>query len=86
MKEKNKGLSSSQNHPNDILALIGKRGWVFECNNSNPFYQTEKIAEPIISEKAKITLPDLTKTFVYDISTLKGKLISWFRNNIFGNR
>ena len=28
------------------------------------FYQTEKIAEPIISEKAKITLPDLKQTFV----------------------
>ena len=43
-------------------------------NNNNPFYQTEKIAEPIISKKAKITLPDLTKTFVYDIASEKGKI------------
>jgi alpha-L-fucosidase 2 len=42
--------------------------------NSNPFYKTEKIAEPIISEKATITPPDLKKTFVYDIATEKGKM------------
>ena len=42
-------------------------------DNSNPFYKTEKIAEPIISEKAKITVPDLKKTFVYDVPTEKGK-------------
>jgi alpha-L-fucosidase 2 len=42
--------------------------------NSNPFFQTEKIAEPIISGKATITPPDLKKTFVYDIATEKGKM------------
>ncbi|HXS58502.1 MAG TPA: glycoside hydrolase family 95 protein [Hanamia sp.] len=43
-------------------------------DNRNAFYQIEKIAEPIISEKAKITLPDLKQTFVYDIATEKGKI------------
>jgi len=42
-------------------------------DNTNAFYQTEKIKTPIISEKAKITLPDLKQTFVYDIPTVKGK-------------
>jgi alpha-L-fucosidase 2 len=42
-------------------------------DNTNAFYQTEKIKTPIISEKAKITLPDLKQTFVYDIATEKGK-------------
>ena len=42
-------------------------------DNPNVFYQTEKIAEPVISEKAKITLPDLKQTFVYDIATERGK-------------
>jgi alpha-L-fucosidase 2 len=42
-------------------------------DNTNAFYQTEKIKTPIISEKAKITLPDLKPTFVYDIPTEKGK-------------
>jgi alpha-L-fucosidase 2 len=41
--------------------------------NSNPFYQTEKTAAPIISSKATITPPDLKKTFVYDMATTKGK-------------
>jgi alpha-L-fucosidase 2 len=42
-------------------------------DNTNAFYRTEKIKTPIISEKAKITLPDLKQTFVYDIPTVKGK-------------
>lgn len=42
-------------------------------DNTNVFYQTEKIKTPIISEKAKITLPDLKQTFVYDIATERGK-------------
>jgi alpha-L-fucosidase 2 len=42
-------------------------------DNTNAFYQTKKIKTPIISEKAKITLPDLKQTFVYDIPTEKGK-------------
>jgi alpha-L-fucosidase 2 len=42
-------------------------------DNTNAFYHTEKIKTPIISEKAKIILPDLKPTFVYDIPTEKGK-------------
>jgi len=42
-------------------------------DNINPFYKTEKIATPIISDKATITLPDLKETFVYDVPTEKGK-------------
>ena len=41
--------------------------------NSNPFYQTEKIATPIISDKATITLPELKKTLLYDVPTVAGK-------------
>jgi len=43
--------------------------------NTNPFYQTEKTAKPIISEKAIITPPLIKKTFVYDISTRAGQLV-----------
>jgi alpha-L-fucosidase 2 len=42
-------------------------------DNSNMFYQTEKIAVPLISDKAKITLPELKTTLVYDIATQPGK-------------
>lgn len=37
--------------------------------NDNPFYKTETVAYPIISEKAIITAPAIKETFVYDIST-----------------
>src|SRR5690348_2134933 len=41
-------------------------------DNPNPFYQTEKTAEPIISDKAIITLPKLKSTWLYDIQTQAG--------------
>jgi alpha-L-fucosidase 2 len=59
--------------PNEIKMLDGKKMKMAVGDNHNPFYQTEKIAEPIISEKAKITLPDLKQTWWYDISTQAGK-------------
>lgn len=44
--------------------------------NSNPFFRVEKIAEPLVSEKANITLPVLPETFVYDLPTRKGEVIT----------
>ena len=41
--------------------------------NTNAFYQTEKIAAPIISDKATITLPQLKQTWLYDVPTVAGK-------------
>jgi alpha-L-fucosidase 2 len=41
--------------------------------NTNPFYQTQKTATPIISDKATITLPDLKATLLYDVPTVAGK-------------
>jgi alpha-L-fucosidase 2 len=59
--------------PNEMKMSNGAGLKKASGDNPNFFYQTEKIAEPIISEKAKITLPDLKRTFVYDIATEKGK-------------
>ena len=42
-------------------------------DNPNIFYQTEKTATPIISDKATITLPKLKSTWLYDIETQPGK-------------
>ncbi len=42
-------------------------------DNTNIFYQTKKIATPIISDKAKIILPQLKKTWLYDMPTIAGK-------------
>jgi alpha-L-fucosidase 2 len=41
--------------------------------NNNPFFRIEKTPAPIVSPKAIITFPKLKETFVYDISTQKGK-------------
>jgi alpha-L-fucosidase 2 len=43
-------------------------------DNMNPFYQTEKIASPVISDKVNITLPDLKQTWLYDMETSIGKI------------
>jgi alpha-L-fucosidase 2 len=59
--------------PNEMKLNDGKTLAKASGENTNSFYQTEKIKTPIISEKAKITLPDLKPTFVYDIPTEKGK-------------
>ncbi|HEY1021652.1 MAG TPA: glycoside hydrolase family 95 protein, partial [Flavisolibacter sp.] len=44
--------------------------------NSNLFFRVEKIADPLVSEKANLTLPDLPETFVYDLPTRKGEVIT----------
>jgi alpha-L-fucosidase 2 len=41
-------------------------------DNPNTFYQTEKTATPVISDKATITLPKLKATWLYDIKTQAG--------------
>jgi alpha-L-fucosidase 2 len=41
--------------------------------NTNTFFQTEKIPEPMISPKATINAPQLKTTWLYDIPTQKGK-------------
>lgn len=41
--------------------------------NQNTFYQMEEIQKPVISPQAKIGLPTLSKTIVYDLPTQKGK-------------
>jgi alpha-L-fucosidase 2 len=59
--------------PNEMKMSDGAGLKKASGDNTNAFYQTEKIKTPIISEKAKITLQDLKQTFVYDIPTEKGK-------------
>ena len=59
--------------PNEMKMSNEKILRIASGYNTNVFYQTEKIAEPIISDKATITLPDLKQTFLYDIPTESGK-------------
>jgi alpha-L-fucosidase 2 len=45
--------------------------------NLNAFYYVEKIEKPIISEKARITSPTLKSTFLYDLPTRAGEVITF---------
>jgi alpha-L-fucosidase 2 len=42
-------------------------------DNSNPFFQPEKIAQPVISKNAKLSQPVISSTFLYDFATSAGK-------------
>ena len=44
--------------------------------NKNPFYQITATPEPVISSKATLTVPELKKTWLYDIATQPGKTYS----------
>ncbi|QEK50416.1 glycoside hydrolase family 95 protein [Pedobacter aquae] len=58
--------------PNQMKLSNGKKINKATGDNDNPFYQTENIAEPLVSEKAIITPPQLKATLLYDIKTKKG--------------
>jgi alpha-L-fucosidase 2 len=60
--------------PNEMKMSDGNTLQKASRENMNPFYQTEKIATPIISDKATITLPQLKTTWLYDIDTKAGKI------------
>jgi alpha-L-fucosidase 2 len=60
--------------PNEIKMSNGDVLKEATGDNPNSFYQTEKTAEPIISDKATIILPQLKATWLYDINTQSGKI------------
>jgi alpha-L-fucosidase 2 len=62
--------------PNQVKAASGVVFKNAVGENSNPFYATETIKEPVISEKATITPVALSKTFLYDILTKPGQTIT----------
>lgn len=49
--------------------------------NPNPFYTIEKIPEAVVSEKAKLSMPVLKQTFVYDIPTRSDQFYILVLNN-----
>jgi len=56
--------------------LVGEEGLVLKLadgENLNPFYQTDKASEPLISEKAKLNEPNIPATILYDFQTQPGK-------------
>jgi len=59
--------------PNQIKLSSGNLLANAVGENKNPFYHLEKIPEPVIAEKAVVTLPKLNETFTYDLPTLSGQ-------------
>ena len=62
--------------PNEMKSENGTMLKTANGRNANPFYQTETTADPIISEKAIITVPVIKDSFVYDLSTKAGQEIT----------
>lgn len=63
--------------PNQIQLLQRTELKKAKGENSNPFYQTEKTPDPVISEKAVIAANTIKETFVYDIPTLRGQVFTF---------
>ena len=55
--------------PNEMKRSNGVALKEAKGDNTNAFYQTEKTATPVISDKATIALPPLKSTWLYDIKT-----------------
>lgn len=54
---------------------------IVKGTNTNPFYQTEEILQPVVSAAAKIIPAPLAATFLYDIPTTQGQVFT-----LTGNR
>lgn len=63
--------------PNEMQLTNGTALKIATGENSNPFYQVEQTAAPVIAENAVITLPQLKETFVYDLPTKAGQVIAF---------
>jgi alpha-L-fucosidase 2 len=60
--------------PNKMKLSNGSMLAVAYGENKNSFYQTEKTADPVVSSKAVIALPELKETLLYDMGTQKDKV------------
>ena len=60
--------------PNQMKLVSGDELKKSVGENSNAFYKIESIPAPIISPKARITMPELKETFVYDLPTQRGRM------------
>jgi len=62
--------------PNEMKLINGNGLKNAVGENTNPFYETALIKDPVISEKAIITPVVLSKTFLYDIFTKPGQILT----------
>lgn len=61
--------------PNEMVQSNGIKLKMATGKNSNPFFELDETAIPVISEKSTIKAPLLKETKIYDISTQKGQTI-----------
>lgn len=59
--------------PNEIKSISGKKLKKALGENPNDFFAVSEIKNPLISEASDIQLVQLKETYLYDISTQKGK-------------
>ncbi len=60
--------------PNKMKLGDGRMLAIANGENKNSFYQIDKTADPVVSSKAVIVVPELKETLLYDMSTQKGKM------------
>ncbi|MES2328780.1 MAG: glycoside hydrolase family 95 protein [Bacteroidota bacterium] len=62
--------------PNEVKLANGNNLQKASGENKNSFYQVEKTANPFISEKITIPAIELKETFLYDVLTKSGQVIT----------
>ena len=62
---------------NQIQAKDPKNFKTASGENSNPFYQLNETAKPLISKESDIKTLVLSQTYLYDVKTEKGKTYSF---------
>lgn len=66
--------------PNTLVSEGGQTMKLASGTNPNPFFKVDKVAEPIISEKAKLNKPVIPATILYDLQTETGKIYTLIIN------
>jgi alpha-L-fucosidase 2 len=62
--------------PNTVRMSSGAALKIASGENENAFYAVEKTPEAVVSKKATITPPAISETFLYDIPTKRGQVIT----------
>ena len=59
--------------PNEVTMVGGKALKVASGENSNPFFETDQVKNPVIAASANLNAVNLKSTWLYDLPTEAGK-------------
>ncbi|WP_337968901.1 glycoside hydrolase family 95 protein [uncultured Flavobacterium sp.] len=62
---------------NEIIAKDSKNFKIASGENSNPFYELNETAKPLISKESNINALTIPQTYLYDVKTEKGKIYTF---------